>query len=195
MGQFLQDLRFGARSLVRSPGFAAVALATLALGIGANTAIFSVVEAVLLRPLPFPAADRLVAVVQTLPSRGVRGNGASYLNYADWQSRARSFEHLSAIEKNDRFKSVHAGHHDDDAGHRYGDARNVESAVQQQRHEPDCKRAEKRCRRECHPGINQHQAELVGGEGKKTHRERGSCRTVVEEGEAVAAGEAGDALQ
>ena len=101
MGQFLQDLRFGARSLVRSPGFAAVALATLALGIGANTAIFSVVEAVLLRPLPFPAADRLVAVVQTLPSRGVRGNGASYLNYADWQSRARSFEHLSAIRMHD----------------------------------------------------------------------------------------------
>lgn len=101
MGQFFQDLRFGSRSLVRSPGFAAVALATLALGIGANTAIFSVVEAVLLRPLPFPAADRLVAVVQTLPSRGVRGNGASYLNYADWLGRARSFEHLSAIRMHD----------------------------------------------------------------------------------------------
>jgi predicted permease len=101
MGQFFQDLRFGARSLGRSPGFTAVALATLALGIGANTAIFSVVEAVLLRPLPFPAEDRLVVVVQTLPSRGMRGLGASYLNYADWQSRARSFEHLAAIRMHD----------------------------------------------------------------------------------------------
>ena len=101
MGQFLQDLRFGARSLSRSPGFAAVALATLALGIGANTAIFSVVDAVLLRPLPFPSADRLVAVVQTMPSRGIRGNGASYLNYEDWRSRARSFKHLAAIRMHD----------------------------------------------------------------------------------------------
>ncbi len=78
MGQLFRDLRFGGRSLARSPGFAAVALATIALGIGANTAIFSVVDAVLLRPLPFPGADRLVAVSQNQPSLGVTGNGVSY---------------------------------------------------------------------------------------------------------------------
>jgi putative ABC transport system permease protein len=101
MGQFRQDLRFGIRSLARSPGFTAVALATIALGIGANTAIFSVVEAVLLRPLPYPGADRLVSVTQAEPSRGVSGTGASYPNFADWQARAKSFEHLSAIRMHD----------------------------------------------------------------------------------------------
>ena len=97
----LNDIRLALRTLPRMPGFSLAFILTLGLGIGANTAIFSVVEAVLLRPLPFPAADRLVAVVQTLPSRGVRGHGASYLNYADWQGRASSFEHLSAIRMHD----------------------------------------------------------------------------------------------
>ena len=101
MGPFLQDLRFGARSLVRTPGFTAVALATIALGIGANTAIFSVVEAVLLRPLPFPGADRLVSVTQTEPARGISGTGASYLNFVDWRTRTKSFDHLSAIRMHD----------------------------------------------------------------------------------------------
>jgi putative ABC transport system permease protein len=101
MGQLVRDLRFGARSLSRSPGFAAVALATIALGIGANTAIFSVVDAVLLSPLPFPGADRLVAVFQTQPSRGVSGNGASYPNFDDWRNRSRSFEELAAIRMHD----------------------------------------------------------------------------------------------
>jgi putative ABC transport system permease protein len=101
MGQLLRDLRFGARSLSRSPGFAAVALATIALGIGANTAIFSVVDAVLLRPLPFPGADRLVAVFQTQPSLGVSGNGASYPNFDDWRTRSRSFDELAAIRMHD----------------------------------------------------------------------------------------------
>ena len=101
MGQFLRDLRFGARSLSRSPGFSAVALATIALGIGANTAIFSVVDAVLLRPLPFPGADRLVAVAQNQPSLGVTGNGVSYPNFADWSTRSRSFDELAAIRMHD----------------------------------------------------------------------------------------------
>jgi putative ABC transport system permease protein len=101
MGSFLRDLRFGARALARAPGFTVVALLTLAIGIGANTTIFSVVNAVLLKPLPFPEPERLVAVYQTQPSQNVFNNGASYPNYAEWQSRARSFEALGAIRMHD----------------------------------------------------------------------------------------------
>src|SRR6185295_15615921 len=98
---FLRDLRFAARALRKSPGFTIVVLATLALGIGANTAIFSVVDAVLLRPLAFPEPDRLVRVYQSLPSQGVSRNGASYPNFADWADRCRSFETLAAIRMHD----------------------------------------------------------------------------------------------
>ncbi|HKD17568.1 MAG TPA: ABC transporter permease [Thermoanaerobaculia bacterium] len=101
MSQLGRDLRYAARMLARSPGFTAVALATLALGIGANTAIFSVVDAVLLRPLPYGEPDRLVAVYQTLPSQGVSSGGASYPNYADWAAQTKSFERLGAVRMHD----------------------------------------------------------------------------------------------
>jgi putative ABC transport system permease protein len=101
MSQLLQDLRFGARGLARSPGFAAVALATIALGVGANTAIFSVVNAVLLRPLPFPQPERLVAAFQTLPAQGVDAGGVSYPNYTDWRDQAKAFDGLAAIRMHD----------------------------------------------------------------------------------------------
>jgi putative ABC transport system permease protein len=76
----MNDLRFAFRSLRKSPGFSIVAIVTLALGIGANTAIFSVIESALLRPLPFPRADRLVRLYETLEENGARGNS---LNLAE----------------------------------------------------------------------------------------------------------------
>ena len=96
-----QDLRYAVRALRKSPAFTAVALATLALGIGANTAIFSVVNAVLLEPLPFPDSGRLVAFFQTLPARGVTTAGVSFPNYSDFAGRSRSFEQLGAIRMHD----------------------------------------------------------------------------------------------
>jgi putative ABC transport system permease protein len=94
--QWLSDFRYGARSLVRSPGFAAAGLVTLGLGIGANTAIFSLVQAVLLRPLPYPEPERLVQVWQTTPAAPTQG--ASPANFLDWRRDARSFEALAAFE-------------------------------------------------------------------------------------------------
>lgn len=98
-GHFLetlsQDIRFGARTLRRSPGFAAVAVLTLALGIGANTAIFSVVNAVLLRPLPFRDPGKLCLVTESLPSFPILG--PSYQNYQDFRDQAKSFEGIAAV--------------------------------------------------------------------------------------------------
>ena len=68
----MNDLRYALRMLLKSPGFSFIAIATLALGIGANTAIFSVVEGVLLRPLPFPNAERLVRIYEALDENGAR---------------------------------------------------------------------------------------------------------------------------
>ncbi len=96
---FFQDLRYAVRTLGRNSGFAMVAVLTLALGIGANTAIFSIVNAVLLRPLPFPQADRIVAVYQTLPKLGVFRNGSSYLNFVDWSEQSHAFEKMGAFHE------------------------------------------------------------------------------------------------
>src|SRR5215213_6779639 len=90
MTTLLQDLRFGLRTLAKRPGFALVAVLTLALGIGANTAIFSVVNAVLLRPLPFRDAERLVVVYETTQS--VPRDYVSVPNLEDYRTGARSFE-------------------------------------------------------------------------------------------------------
>ena len=85
----LPDLRYAFRQLLKSPGFTCVAVLALALGIGANTAIFSVVYGVLLRPLPFPEQDRLVFVGEW--SEQVPNMSVSYPNFLDWRDRQRSF--------------------------------------------------------------------------------------------------------
>ena len=90
----LQDVRYGARQFARTPAFAVVAIVTLALGIGANTAIFSVINAVLLRPLPFGDPDQLCIITERLPSVPVVG--PSYENFQDFRDRAKSFSAMSA---------------------------------------------------------------------------------------------------
>jgi putative ABC transport system permease protein len=100
MGTLVQDLRYGIRTLAKNPGFAVVAVLTLALGIGANTAIFSVVDAVLLRPLPYPESDRLFTVYQTLPEAPAQNTGVSYPNYLDWTQRNEAFESIAAVRGN-----------------------------------------------------------------------------------------------
>jgi len=94
MNTLLQDLRYGARMLLKQPGFALVAVITLALGIGANTAIFSVVNAVLLRALPFPHSERLAVLFEA--TKEVPQLGVAYPNYLDWQARQTVFESLAA---------------------------------------------------------------------------------------------------
>ena len=92
MDTIWQDVRFGARMLRKNPGFTLIAVITLALGIGANTAIFSVVHGVLLRPLPYPESDRLV----WLSERGMNFPSISiaYPNFVDWQTQQTVFDHL-----------------------------------------------------------------------------------------------------
>jgi putative ABC transport system permease protein len=94
LNEILQDLKFGLRTLVKSPGFAVVALATLAIGIGANAAIFSIVDGVLLKPSPFKEVDRMVRVLEKPPGGG--RNGISTLNYLDWEHQNTVFEYIAA---------------------------------------------------------------------------------------------------
>jgi putative ABC transport system permease protein len=94
MHTLLQDLRYGLRVMGKSPGFTAVALIVLALGIGGNTAIFSIVNGVLLQPLPYPQADQLVFIRSAEPSRGIPPVVASYADYLDWKQQAHSFSNM-----------------------------------------------------------------------------------------------------
>jgi len=89
-----QDLRFSLRLLRKNPSFAAVAIATLALGIGANTALFSVVNAVLLRPLPFHNPESLCLLTERMPTLPTLG--PSWQNFQDWRGQAQSFERIAA---------------------------------------------------------------------------------------------------
>ena len=98
MENLLQDIRYGIRTLAKNPGFTAVAVLTLALGIGANTAIFSVVENLLLRPLPYPQPDRLVEIANSYPPQ-LPKVGLSPGDYADWRRQNASFSEMGAYVK------------------------------------------------------------------------------------------------
>jgi putative ABC transport system permease protein len=93
--QLLADVRFGLRMMRKSPGFTAVVALTLALGIGANTYIFSMVDALLLRPMQFPEAGRIVALWERLPNQGVERNELSPANFLDWQAENHVFDHIA----------------------------------------------------------------------------------------------------
>ena len=99
MTTLVQDVRYALRGLLKSPAFAAIAVLTLALGISANTALFTVVHGVLLNPLPHPHADQLVAVYGKAP--GVDRAPASYLNFLDWQRENQSFSSLAMYRNQD----------------------------------------------------------------------------------------------
>jgi putative ABC transport system permease protein len=95
MEKLAQDLRFALRSLLRRPGFTLTAVVTLALGIGSTTAIFSVVDAVLLRPLPFERADRIVAIRNLWTKTGLRASTVSAPDFDDWKAQSRSFRSMA----------------------------------------------------------------------------------------------------
>ncbi|MGH8100583.1 MAG: permease prefix domain 1-containing protein, partial [Chthoniobacterales bacterium] len=91
-----RDVRFGLRMLLKTPGFTIVAVATLGLGIGANTAIFSLVNGVLLRPLPFPDAERIVYFEGKNPAAGITDSNISYLDFTDWSQQSDLFASTAA---------------------------------------------------------------------------------------------------
>jgi putative ABC transport system permease protein len=96
--EMFQDLRYGARMLIKHPSFTAIAVLTLALGIGANITIFSVVNAVLLRPLPYPDADRLVVLWSEAPAQNIRERASAYANVADWREQNKSFADIAVSD-------------------------------------------------------------------------------------------------
>ena len=103
-----QDLRYSVRMLLKRKGFTAVAALTLAFGVGANTAVFSVINAVLIRPLPFADADRLVMIWETQPD--VRGPVGSYRDFQDWRAESQSFQGISAFSNKRYSKAELTGH-------------------------------------------------------------------------------------
>ena len=98
MSGLLQDARYGLRMLRKSPGFTVLAVVTLALGIGANTAIFSHVNALVLRPFALPDLDRVVAIWETVRKQDATSVSAAPANFRDWTDQSKSFEHLAATQ-------------------------------------------------------------------------------------------------
>jgi putative ABC transport system permease protein len=104
--EVFQDLRYGARLLLKNPGFSFIAVLTLSLGIGANTAIFSIVNAVLLRPFPYQEPERLVMLQERVSSVGF---SPSYPNFADWRAQSTTFDSIVAVRGNESFNFTGAG--------------------------------------------------------------------------------------
>jgi predicted permease len=96
LDDLVHDLRYAVRSLRRTPAFTSIAVTVLALGIGANTALFSVISAVLLRPLPYPDADRLVRIWSAMPSQGYPRSGSALPDYRTWRADNHSFDDIGA---------------------------------------------------------------------------------------------------
>src|SRR4030095_11308059 len=97
LGGFWQDLRYAVRTVRRQPGFAATIVVTLALGIAVNTTVFTIVNAAVLRPLPFEGAERIVRLgVRNVGNARNPDSDLSYLDLQDWQTARRSFEHIAA---------------------------------------------------------------------------------------------------
>jgi putative ABC transport system permease protein len=97
MDAFLQDLRYAGRTLVKNPAFAALTILCLALGIGVNSTIFSVVDTVAVRPLPFREPERLVALATTHQANGIDRDDVSYLDLQDWKARTHAFAEIAAV--------------------------------------------------------------------------------------------------
>ena len=99
MNNLLQDFRFAIRLLLKQPGHTAVAVIVLGLGIGATTVIFSVINAMLLRPLPYPDSQRIVLLSESSPSQGLEFKALSYPNFIDWRDRSQVFESVGAFRE------------------------------------------------------------------------------------------------
>jgi putative ABC transport system permease protein len=113
----MTDLKLAIRQFWKNPAFTAVAIITLALGIGANTAIFSVIDTVLLKPLPYPEPDRIVTLWERDPARDMRQGPVTPPNFVEWQKQTHSFEQLgywTAFDANlllpDGVQTIHRAH-------------------------------------------------------------------------------------
>src|SRR5437764_15001123 len=100
MSSFFQDLRYGLRALRRAPTFSVAAILTLALGLGVNTVMFTVLNTVLLQPLPYSHPDRLVQIWETDSSRGELRGPVSPANFLDWQAQSSNFAQMATYESN-----------------------------------------------------------------------------------------------
>jgi len=109
MNSFSKDLKFGLRMLLKQPAFTLLAIFTLALGIGANTAIFSVVNGVLLKPLPYPEPERLVTLWERNPQKSMEQELVTPPNFDDWMAQQSVFEHLAFWTGDTEFKGKSQG--------------------------------------------------------------------------------------